>query len=436
VSSHAVEILAVGDVTVDPAYQMRAGGLDAEYAGELAEVVRAGKAYKERPVVFRVARKGKPPELILAGGFHRHRGYELAGVAAAEYEVRDGTALDAKKYALGDNADHGRRRTTQDIRRAVEAALADKRLAGLSDREIDALCGVSVGYTSRLRKELTGAAPDAKKSQAAKARNAKPVSETEAPAAPPTPGAAGGGEAQPGAELPHPEPPPSAFRDQLGRPCPSHIDDHLRRGRGMLAAAARLDAEIDALANKGISAGRAEMIDARNRLAWAAPFCVCPACSGHGDKGRCPTCGADGFLDFAAYCRLPDPLRAAADAASDDAHAGEVPACDEPPRDELRLPPGRDAAGQPYPKRLRDVFADTTLPAVSSALRRHAAQLKSASAWAVHLPPDTYHALEQIAEQVSGARAYRVCPNCTGKGCEACHTGGYLPVAMRHELGR
>ncbi len=54
---------------------------------------------------------------------------------------------------------------------AVIRLLQSPEARGLIDREIDRLCGVSPGYTSRLRKLLTGAAPHPAKSATAKKSN-------------------------------------------------------------------------------------------------------------------------------------------------------------------------------------------------------------------------------------------------------------------------
>ena len=91
----------------------------------------------------------------LADGFHRAAGFEAAGEAEIEADIRPGTQRDAILFACGANATHGLRRTTDDKRRAVILLLRDEEWAQWSDREIGRRAHVSHVLVAKLR-DLTG----------------------------------------------------------------------------------------------------------------------------------------------------------------------------------------------------------------------------------------------------------------------------------------
>lgn len=237
-----VETIAVASVKVDPLIQQRAGGIDTEWAEELAEVLRSGKPYKDKPILYR----DPAGVLWLAGGFHRQEGAIRSKVESIPYEVRSGTRRDALEFALGDNSDHGLRRTNEDKRKAVETALADAEWGKLSARAIADLCSVDPAYAARVRRELTGEAPDPVKSAAAKAS-----SDSQGHT-----GTAEGGEK--GAAKPHPEEKPQPTQP----------------------------------ATKTVEAG---------------PSIACPACNG--EDSKCPTCSGEGRIPEAKLASLPKVLQ-------------------------------------------------------------------------------------------------------------------------------
>lgn len=91
----------------------------------------------------------------LADGFHRVNAAHLANMTAIKAEVRQGTQRDAVLYSVGVNAEHGKRRTNADKRRAVMTLLADAEWAAWSDNEIAAKCKVSQPFVSKIRRELS-----------------------------------------------------------------------------------------------------------------------------------------------------------------------------------------------------------------------------------------------------------------------------------------
>jgi hypothetical protein len=207
-------------ITVDLTIQQRVNGMDAGRVDELYEILKDGRHFQDKPVVF----KSADGPCLLAGGFHRHAAAKRHG-KSIQYEVRDGEWIDALKYALADNADHlGVPRTSEDKRKAVHTALNHPDLKKLPDREIDRMCRVAIGYASRLRKELTGAAPDPVKSAAAIAGNQAKNANRGAGIPHPADGRGGhdvpgeGAGARPGTDAPRPA--PDGYRADPGHSAP------------------------------------------------------------------------------------------------------------------------------------------------------------------------------------------------------------------------
>lgn len=84
-------------------------------------------------------------------GFHRAAAHERAGCDVIEADVTAGTRRDAVLLAVGANATHGLRRTTEDKRRAVMILLGDDEWAGWSDHEIARRAHVSQPFVGKMR---------------------------------------------------------------------------------------------------------------------------------------------------------------------------------------------------------------------------------------------------------------------------------------------
>jgi len=89
----------------------------------------------------------------LADGFHRHKACQEIGLEFVEVTVQQGSLRDAQLYSFSANANHGKRRTNADKRKAVMAMLADAEWSLFSDREIARVCSVDHKMVSRLRSE-------------------------------------------------------------------------------------------------------------------------------------------------------------------------------------------------------------------------------------------------------------------------------------------
>jgi len=90
----------------------------------------------------------------LAKGFHRYFAMESMGLKQIEIVYKPGSQEDAQDWALGDNAEHGLRRSTQTKRNQVEAAISMERHKNKSDREIGKLCRVSHTFVAVVRNPL------------------------------------------------------------------------------------------------------------------------------------------------------------------------------------------------------------------------------------------------------------------------------------------
>ena len=90
----------------------------------------------------------------LADGFHRVEAAKSLGLVEIAADVRPGTLEDAKWYSYSANKMHGLRRSNEDKRRAVEAALTHPKAKTLSDVEIARHVGVSSMTVGNYRKAI------------------------------------------------------------------------------------------------------------------------------------------------------------------------------------------------------------------------------------------------------------------------------------------
>lgn len=152
-------LLPLTDIRVDSDAQSRTG-YDPKLLAEYKELMSAddqGRVLDPTGapwVAVRVYDDGDA--LWLADGFHRIRVARELGLTHFQATKLRGTRRDAFLYSLQANAEHGKRRTRADKRRAVERALRDPELVRFSDSHLATLCKVTRQHVTKLRDELLG----------------------------------------------------------------------------------------------------------------------------------------------------------------------------------------------------------------------------------------------------------------------------------------
>jgi hypothetical protein len=138
--------LSIDSIRIDGGTQSRVE-IDEDYVAELVECIDA-----------------LPPPIVLvegdnfwmADGFHRVYAHRKAGRKVIRCVCRHGTKRQAVKFSLQANSTHGKRRTNEDKRRAVQIALADAEWSKLSNRDIADLCKVTHTLVNKMRDEANG----------------------------------------------------------------------------------------------------------------------------------------------------------------------------------------------------------------------------------------------------------------------------------------
>lgn len=139
--------LDLAQIRTDGGTQPRAM-IDPDLVEDYAEAMKDGAKFP--PVV--VYYDGE--SYWLADGFHRLNAHLKLGRKRIEAEIRSGTVRDAILCAVGANASHGKRRSLDDKRRAVEQLLRDEEWGQWSDREIACRCAVTHPFVGKIRQLL------------------------------------------------------------------------------------------------------------------------------------------------------------------------------------------------------------------------------------------------------------------------------------------
>ena len=143
-----LQMLSLDLIVVDKRVQARVG-TDAKVVDEYADAMRNGVKFPPLIVFYdgNVYRLGD--------GFHRYAAAPHARYTEFWCEVRPGGLREATLFAVGANASHGRPRSNEDKRAAVQKLLMDDEWSDWSDREIARCCHVSHQLVADLR-DLTG----------------------------------------------------------------------------------------------------------------------------------------------------------------------------------------------------------------------------------------------------------------------------------------
>lgn len=147
------EWVEVKDLIADHDIQQRAGWKveGNSVVADYAEAVNNGAKFPAI-VVF----EDKDMSTRIADGFNRFYAHKQAGKTKIACVVLKGDKQDAIWYACGANKNHGLRRSNNDKKHAVLAALKSPKSKGLSDRAIADHCGVSHVFVGTVRTELEG----------------------------------------------------------------------------------------------------------------------------------------------------------------------------------------------------------------------------------------------------------------------------------------
>lgn len=87
----------------------------------------------------------------LVDGFHRYHAFKLMGLKQTEVKYKPGTQAEAQVISFGVNGKHGKPRTVEDKRNAVEMALAHPLTKDKSVYEIAKICVVSQPFVAGVK---------------------------------------------------------------------------------------------------------------------------------------------------------------------------------------------------------------------------------------------------------------------------------------------
>jgi hypothetical protein len=141
------EILKIEQIRTDGGTQSRAW-IDEGVVGDYAEAMENGATFPDLTVYH------DGENYWLSDGYHRLAAARSIYRETISCMVLQGTQADAQWDSFAANATHGLRRSNEDKRRCVLAALKHEKGAGQSDRAIAEHCGVDHKTVGAIRKEL------------------------------------------------------------------------------------------------------------------------------------------------------------------------------------------------------------------------------------------------------------------------------------------
>lgn len=144
--------LPIARISTNGGTQARAG-LNSETVAEYTQAMQDGAIFPLIVVFY------DGTDHWLADGFHRVEAARRIGEEKIRADVRQGDKRAAVLWAVGANATHGLRRTTEDKRRAIETLLRDAEWQQWSDRKIADVCGVSDKTVAATRRDLSAEIP-------------------------------------------------------------------------------------------------------------------------------------------------------------------------------------------------------------------------------------------------------------------------------------
>lgn len=133
------KVLPISKLRTDGGTQSRAA-IDPDVVDEYAGWLEDNRG-RDMPAVKVV--KDDAGNHWLYGGFHRREAYLKAGRSAIKAEVIKGTKRDAIRLSLGENHDHGARRSSEDIQQVIKTILSDDEWSKWSTNEIAKQTGIN-----------------------------------------------------------------------------------------------------------------------------------------------------------------------------------------------------------------------------------------------------------------------------------------------------
>jgi len=305
-----------------------------ETVKEYAEAMAAGAKFP--PVI--VFHDGT--NYWLADGFHRLEAWKRNGVETVKAEVKEGSRIDALKFAFSANNSHGLRMSNEDKRQVVLIVYENRVALGLGEVPSANSVAKIVGIDHKTVADQLGNFPswrDATERQGSDGRKRSlPIPPPRPPVTtplgarfpiPPSRDGTGGGGASSegkhdedqgfgGEDLSPSSVRPAHLTDMLGNHVPQNIAElWMRRTeltevvkliqKGRLAVAKAQDAGDPLWGNFNFSSVMMHIDNALAHLKGAVPHCVCVYCQGIGCKA-CRT----GLMPVAQYERLPRELKA------------------------------------------------------------------------------------------------------------------------------
>jgi transposase len=144
------QLVTLADIRTDAGTQPRAG-IDSDRVAQMREAIAADAKLPPIEVFY------DGEDYYLVDGFHRFTAYREEGHGKVECVVHQGSLEEAQWASYAANQDHdtaGLRRTNDDKRRAVEAALRHPKAAKMSNRAIAEHVGVSHQTVMRARQVI------------------------------------------------------------------------------------------------------------------------------------------------------------------------------------------------------------------------------------------------------------------------------------------
>jgi len=141
-----IKLIDLNLITVDDGLQSRKGGVNENSVDEYANAMSDGAHFPPGIAYW------DNETLWLASGFQRYAAHRISGRAEMELDVRNGSRFDALICSVGENDDHGDRRTNSDKRRSVQLLLDHAQSKDWTNKRIAEMCKVTPQFVGEVKK--------------------------------------------------------------------------------------------------------------------------------------------------------------------------------------------------------------------------------------------------------------------------------------------